>query len=126
MIKIKLSEQVQQDLLISAIEGGSNYWYFLGDDAHDVIDSVQKPNGKLAFVERMWKAIQAGKQIPIRDRENSADIIGYICTDSIEEGEQLMVDKYGKHFGDILSDNMDSITADVWFQLAVMKEVVYG
>lgn len=108
------------------MEGGSNYWYFIDDDACDIIDSVKPSDNKTTFVERMWAAILKGKEIPIRDVEQHKTILGKISLVSICEGEQLMLDKHPHHFADILNENDDATTADVWFQYAVLKKLVYG
>lgn len=47
----------------------------------------------------------------------------------LENGFKLMADpanKYAHHWTDFLNENEDIITADVWLQFAVLKEVVYG
>lgn len=125
MIQINITDEQRENLLCSAIEGGSNYWYYLGQDACTIVekygDSSQTP-----FVTLMWKAIKAGESIPIRDTEDHKTILGTINIKSIDEGEQIMSDKYPHILADILSDNDDAGTGDIWFQLAVMKEVVYG
>jgi hypothetical protein len=42
------------------------------------------------------------------------------------EGFRLMAEKSPDHFGDFISGNYDIITADVWLQYVVLKEVIYG
>lgn len=37
-----------------------------------------------------------------------------------------MLDKYPTHWADAYTDNMDANTADVWFQLCCLGEIVYG
>ena len=123
---VKLTDETRSNLLCSAIEGGSNYWYFLGEDADKIIQSVAPRDKETPYVTRMWAAIKAGKEIPIRDAEDEKTILGKISLVSICEGEQLMLDKQPRHFADILSENDDATTGDVWFQYAVMKEIVYG
>lgn len=39
---------------------------------------------------------------------------------------QLMAEKYPHHFNDMMVENDDIITADVFMQLCLFKEVVYG
>jgi hypothetical protein len=43
-----------------------------------------------------------------------------------ENGFALMAKKYGRHFGDFMSENADNITADVFLQCVALREVVYG
>jgi hypothetical protein len=38
---------------------------------------------------------------------------------------QLMAANQAKHFADVLEQNDDAITADVWLQLALFGDVIY-
>lgn len=122
-VVIHITEEQRINLLCSALEGGSNYWYWLHDDATKVLQTVPKQD---TTVDWIWAAIVAGKEIPVRDGENLNDVLGKISLASIEKGEQIMAEKYPNHFADIIADNDDAATGDIWFQLAVMGEVVYG
>jgi len=126
MATIALTSDQRSNLLCSAIEGGSNYWYWLSSKAMKVINEVKPSDGKTPLVDRMWAAIEAGKSIPIHDLEDTKVQLGEISLVSIERGEQTMIEKHIQHFADVLKENDDAATGDVWFQLAVMNEVVYG
>jgi hypothetical protein len=123
MPNIKISDEMRGDLIVTALEGGSNYWYNISTRADRIIDKYKKDN--LCFSEYFWEAIKAGESIPIHDIETNQKL-GEINLQSIEVGEQTMADEYPRHLADIVSGNWDAETADVWFQLAVMNELVYG
>ena len=125
MPTITISSQRRSDMLCGALEGGSNYWYFLGDDASDIVEKYGD-RSKTPYVDLMWKAIEAGETIPVRGNEDEDSILGSIDLVSIENGEQRMVDQYPEHFADLFAENDDATTADIWFQLAVLGELVYG
>lgn len=125
MAIVTVSEEQRESLLCSAIEGGSNYWYYLNEDAITVVNEVNADE-ETPLVTRMWQAIKAGKEIPVTDAEDEVTVLGKISLVSIEKAEQSMADDYAHHFADIVSENEDATTADVWFQLAVMNDVVYG
>lgn len=127
-INIEITDQRREDMIVGAIEGGSNYWYWLGDDATNIIDEYCKnPIGRdHPLVIGMWKAIQDGKSIPIRDLEDENTVLGSISLQSIKEGEQLMADQQPKHLMDIVNEMDDANTADIWFQFCVLKELTYG
>jgi hypothetical protein len=46
--------------------------------------------------------------------------------DDFAAGLALMAKKYGKHFGDMLNENDDNITQDVFLQCVALRELVYG
>jgi hypothetical protein len=126
-VNITIGNQLREDLLVTALEGGSNYWYFIPDSTNRIIDSVPEcQDHETAYSVRFWKAIQAGKSLPVNDSENMVHKLGEISLESIAKGEQLMADNHISHFANLLGENWDAETADVWFQLAVMGELVYG
>jgi len=126
-ITVKITDEQRENLLTSAIEGGSNYWYFLDSDANKIVDEVNGVDGahRIPYVTKLWKAIKAGKEIPVKDMDDMLPI-GKISMESIEKAEQIMADKYPDQLLDITNENDDAGTADTWFQLAVMGELVYG
>jgi hypothetical protein len=124
-IKVTITDEQRLNLLTSALEGGSNYWYLLDKDAADIIDKHFPPAKNVCFVDRMWATIKAGLSIPIADNEEDEGV-GEISLASIEKGEQLLADKYPGTLAEILEENDDANTADIWFQLCSFGEVIYG
>lgn len=131
-IEIEVTDQRREDMIVGALEGGSNYWYWITKEGCRIIDEVCSDH-KEPFSIRLWKAIKAGKSIPVYEY-NGSDLgqealmtkLGEINLKSIEEGEQLMADKSLSHFMDMINENDDATTADVWFQYCLLKEIVYG
>ena len=120
-----ITDEQRLNLLTSALEGGSNYWYEISNAACKKIDSVKPSDGKTPFVDRLWAAIQAGKNIEVHDIE-SRDLLGHISLDTIKQGEVTMLKQQPQHFADILSENDDAVTGDVWFQYCIMNKLIYG
>jgi hypothetical protein len=128
-----LTNNVRNDLIITAVEGGSNYWYFLNEKTCNIISKykgIRKDfhgdyfNG--TFSEAILTAIMEDRKLIVHDIENEDEILGCLSKDSIEKGEEIMYNKYPQHFANILNENWDAETADVWFQLCVMGELVFG
>jgi hypothetical protein len=46
--------------------------------------------------------------------------------EAIDRGLQLMADKYPRHFADFVGENEDASTGDVFLQLCLFGELVYG
>lgn len=44
----------------------------------------------------------------------------------VRKGLRLMKEQYPKHYTDLLEECEDLITCDVWLQLAVFGELIYG
>ena len=115
--------QLYEDLTITALEGGSNYWYFLPD-----LEMVLKHKDikEPLSIKIFRAAFDRGESVPVYDKEDNDGLLGMFNRANIDRAWQLMEEKHPRHFGDLMKENWDSTTADVWFQLAVMGELVYG
>lgn len=116
------------DLLSSAFEGGSNYWY--------TIDEFIKPKG----APRTWKQraypdevfrhldypLNKGGALLIEDKESGVSDHHRLDLPAIEKGLEVFATKYPRHFGDWLAENDDATTGDVFLQCCLFGEVVYG
>jgi hypothetical protein len=122
-----LPYQTTEDLIVTALEGGSNYWYFLPD-----LSMVPKTTGSFGKNEidpmsiRIAKAIEAGVKVPVQDIEDS-QLLGYITKEGVRNAlGKMAASNYKAVAGRIISEDYDAGDADAWFQYAVMGEVVYG
>jgi hypothetical protein len=104
------------DLIITALEGGSNYWYWIEED-------INVPSG-MAYSEAFAEtALTTG--VNVNDLENPNEVLGRITIDSIRNAVAIIAEKYPWHFGNLFGD-YDAETADVFFQVAVMGDIVFG
>ena len=130
------TEQMVRDLLVAAFEGGSNSWYR--------IDGKKLPPGtKMAdFKEggRMqprredgsenyyhWSQLIPtipGGQLIIRDTEG--DEAHVLDLPSIRKGLMLMKQKYPKHYARAVDESYDASDGDVFLQLALFDDVIFG
>lgn len=114
-IKLELDLIEIESLIISAIEGGSNYWYRIENSTRG--DYLKTAMGKSGLIISDYIGNDGDEKTMRKGRLNNK---------SIHKALQLMASKHPRHFGDLLSDNADSTTADVFLQLAVLGEVIYG
>lgn len=134
------------NLLCSALEGGSNYWYQIVEIIPPAGFNPQDSRTKLEFMSDTELAKMMGREpkiyshidypcnrggaLIIRDIEDT-DIKQpgapmRLDLEAMQRGLQLMVDKAPKHWGDFLSENDDATTADVFLQLCLFGDVIYG
>lgn len=130
-ISVEVSWQLVEDLLVTALEGGSNYWYLLGN-----IDrkEIKKDEPLVIYIIRQIR----DKDISVAiydieeydedaDKNDRNDYLGIIDKKNIIESFSLLAEKYPKIWTTIfIEDNYDANDADIWFQLVVMKEVKFG
>ena len=116
-IEIEIKDEDIVDVLTTALEGGSNYWYYLPD-----VSMTEKIGfEKLCVSEKIIVAALKGEQIPVHDLENEEDLLGYLSKENIERGIKLfLADGYS------FDAAMDADEADVLFQFIVMGEIVFS
>ena len=123
-ITIDVPLQRISDLLCSALEGGSNYWY-------EIREQIEPP--KVTF--RAMKGhsfphldfpLSEGGALMISDLEKPRRKPIRLDLAAMQKGLKIMAEKNGRHFGDFLAENDDATTADVFLQLCVFGDVVYG
>jgi hypothetical protein len=118
-----------RSLLVSALEGGSNYWMFLlkyefppNTTREDFIEG-----GKYAVKDwhhaYILPFIKDGA-IVIEDKEEKTTHT--LTKDKVISGLKTMAVKYPRHFMDFINENDDSITADIFLQSCLFGEVIYG
>ena len=126
-IQIELDESVLEDVFVTAIEGGSNYWYFLSEDAVRLIRKAVPRDEESCLSVATFKAVMKGVNIPINDVENEDDIIGWISLETMADRlSDLATSGNREHLIAHIEGNGDSDSADVVFQYLAMGEVVYG
>ena len=118
----EVSSQKISDLFVTAIEGGCHYWLY----------SISTPEIAASFSldpDDCWYAHAEVFEdddfsVTIKPEE---DYDSYeIDLDAIHRGFEIMAEKYPQHFKDVVEDNHDAITADVFLQLCTFEEIVYG
>lgn len=136
------------DLFVTALEGGSNYWYYMdlpdninsyGQSTSEAVGEYILQGGKIYFYD------DESRSDVIRNRNNGdyklqgdvidqksfdADIdetyLGYVDMDHILEAITIIKKEYPKIWENILLEQEDASDADVFLQLCVMGEVVFG
>jgi len=123
---IVLTEDDVENMVVGAWEGGSNYWAYVSDK---MIDKIYDKTGDMndePTVNRVLMAVQRGLPVKVRDADNPSEVLGTLTPKSWAKAEQLMIKNHRSHFADIVGQNDDATTADVFFQLAVLGDLVYG
>jgi hypothetical protein len=117
------TDELVNDLLITALEGGANYW-LAGIEYHN----VQKRDGnKDPRYAQLNKNLDGHLIITISEEGDDNDGTKHKLTfEGFKKGIELMHDKYPRHYGDFISEDFDAVTADVALQCAVLGEVIYG
>lgn len=113
MLIVVTTERVA-DLLCCALEGGSTYWC-----------EAFKPDHYPEGTDYGHEAVAHGAPFKVKpDDEKWIRVPN--SPERLVAALQIMADKYPGHWHDFVQENEDAITGDVFFQLLVFGEVIYG
>lgn len=116
-ISIPLSNQRIADQIIGALEGGSGYWatgFYLESSA---VTPVEKP----------WYADPKlyGGEFKIRVEIDDDEPVRF-THENLKTGLSVLATKYPTRLAEILNENDDAETSDVFLQACLFGEIVYG
>lgn len=134
-VGLSLPVKTVRGLLCSALEGGANYWHTVS--RYSFAPGVAKEDfiGKGRFVdpEVYWHPTQlipfapgCAVEIAELDEDESKQKVHRLDREAMQRGLQVMLDKYPHHFADVLKENADAETGDVFLQCCLLGELVYG
>ena len=107
-VTLSVKKEDIKDLLYSA-SSGSSYWCTNAEI--------------LGYESRVTRAMRK-EGVTIHDGEENKK--HKLNIDNITSGLQTMAKKYPEHFADLMSENTDNITSDVFLQCCLFGEVIYG
>jgi len=109
-IKINIKDEDIQNLFDSVIGGAYSGWI-------KTFDAEQDEKGN-------WKgSIQFDRE---KDQEGTFKGRKQITNASVQKALQAMIKEFPAHFADLLTDNTDAVTADVFMQSLVFGREVYA
>ena len=121
--------EVLENVCVTALEGGSNYWYYLTDDAVDLIRKAV-PKSKDPYLSRaiLTAVLDHDVEVPINDAEEEDEIVGYLSKKTIQERLTRLNNDEGCRWAldKELSEEGDANSSDVVFQYLAMGECVFG
>lgn len=126
-IEFEIDDSVLEDVFVTAIEGGSNYWYLLSDDAVRLIRKAVPKEEESCLSIATFKAVMKGVEVPIHDAFDEEEQVGLISLETMAERlSKLATSGERHHLLAHIEENGDADSADVVFQYLALGEVVYG
>lgn len=126
------SEQVS-DMLSTAFEGGSNYWYANLDydlgDGYTIADFRKGGRCQYPGTYFHWSQLiplVEGCALTFEDSDDDGATPLRLDREKVMAGAQVMAAKYPQHFADWMNEDGDATTGDVFLQCCVFGELVYG
>jgi hypothetical protein len=136
-LNTKVSLQHFEEIMVSALEGGSTYWYLI--DTDEFKDKLEGEKGeplstRIAeslftnpnFEMNVYDTEEYGEDEDGRIGSLHSAFLGTITQASMLKAIGTAHQAYPNVFHDLMEGTGDANTADVLFQLAVMNDVVFG
>lgn len=123
-----VKREVLEDIFVTALEGGSNYWYFLPEESIAAIrKAVPKSEDPYLSTAILKAILDHDVKVAINDAEEEEEVIGVITRGTMQARLQLLVNSKLKWALDAhIKEEGDAESADIVFQYLTMGEVVYG
>jgi hypothetical protein len=127
-IKQTISREVLEDIFVTALEGGSNYWYYLPEESIKAIrDAVPKSEDPYLSTAILKAILDHNVKVLVNDAEDEDELVGMITRDTMQARLQLLSDSDNRWaLESHVREEGDASSADVVFQYLAMGEVVYG
>lgn len=123
----KVSSKRVADILVGAFEGGSTYWIEEVLPGPEVSGFGSKKAGDDDYYPRTIRYPLSGGYIEVRVSEDPDPTKKYrLDQTALKRGLETMAAKYQKHWANLVGDNDDAETADVFLQCCLFGEIVYG
>ena len=127
-INQSISREVLEDIFVTALEGGSNYWYYLPEESIKAIrDAVPKSEDPYLSTAILKAILDHNVKVLVNDAEDEDELIGMITRGTMQARLQLLSDSDSRWaLESHVREDGDASSADVVFQYLAMGEVVYG
>ena len=123
-VTIKVTNQQIKDQFCSAFEGGSNYWINSidqrpdWDGSHDMAWNDAAPL-RFPFTIKHLDAAESKDDAP--HKTTTVHDMAQVA-----RGLALMAEKSPRHFADLMDENGDATTGDVFLQYVLFGYVIFG
>jgi len=125
--KVAVTYEMFEDWIVTALEGGSNYWCYIKNNSIPTILKEKYKEENLTFTQMIARAIWVDKlAIEVYDEEEHSELLGVIDMKSVKKGLESVCDHHEDVFDNLMKENYDSCDADVFFQYIVMNELTFG
>lgn len=113
-INLPITEFDVDGIIVSALEGGSDYWMYF---------EIDNPNKEYPRSQQATKLLLDGKSFRVIDREDETAPVYQLTLEKLLKGIEL---NYQKRPWDNDKENWDAESADCILQYAVFGELIYG
>lgn len=123
-----ISRKVIEDVFVTALEGGSNYWYFLPEQSVKAIREAVPKSVDPYLSTAIGKAIlDFGVEVDISDVDDEEEVLGTISMKTLQERLQKLADsEHNWALDREINEDGDAETSDIVMQYMALGEIIYG
>lgn len=121
-VKHTFKDQDISDLLGGAFEGGSSYWCAI--EGQNVPKNKQRDRSGVELSHYSQDIPMMGGSVDIQDTTDGKR--HSITKKMLLEGLSTMAQEQPQHFSDFVTEDYDANTSDVFLQLCLFGQVIYG
>jgi hypothetical protein len=124
-----MDRELLENVFVTALEGGSNYWYFIDSKNQKKIrDAVPKSKDPYFSTAILTAILDHGVEVEVRDAENPEEVLGVLSAATMEERlKDLEKSKdYSWALQNEVDGNGDGNSSDVVFQFLTMGDVWFS
>lgn len=129
----EVTKEVLENIFVTALEGGSNDWYWLTDDTVAKIRKYVSRKEEPALSVAVFRAVmEHGVIVEVHDNdfmaEHEPDCLGVLNHNTIKDRLQKLANDSNYSYALIqeLEGNGDAATSDIVFQYLVMNECIFS
>jgi hypothetical protein len=132
-IEVEVSMEIITNAIVGFVENGYSPWAqrFVHDDKPDTIAAINATTGDKTIWyarEGFWE--KGGTALLTYDRATDPEGAGggsmTIGMADLQRGLKAMADNAPRHLADLVNENDDAVTHDVFMQMVVFGEIIYG
>ena len=120
---VTLDEEMVKSLLCCATEGGSNYWAII--EGYNLAKGVKLSDFEYPHFEVPFRS-GCSIEFSIDPHVDHDDGIYELDLANMEGGLQVMADKYPHHWKNVINDNADAETGDVFLQCSLFGDIIFS
>lgn len=125
--KLHLTKDAVSDLLATALEGGSNYWYVIDEFVEpEIVDFRSRTFADDAKPHRCYDwPFSTGGGLFISDSEGDEQP-ALFNWEAAQRGLHLMAERFPDRIKNIAEENYDAEDGDIFLQLSLYGQVIFG
>ena len=127
-INLEISRDTMENIFVTALEGGCNYWYYLSKESVTRVRSAVPKSEEPCLSVAIFKAVyDHDVEVPINDIENPQEVLGVLRKSELPKRlSKMSEDGHGDAILSEICENGDANTSDIIFQYLVMNEITFG